>query len=104
MVDKKEIKNLIKWWDGLGDTQGLDFNKLVILPVMEAFGDNVNEILDYLDEMDVDDLDVISGCFEDIYGKFMTDEVWDRLEKLENKINEQSTRMKEYRKREGNGK
>ena len=71
---------------------------------MEAFGDNVNEILDYLDEIDVDDLDVIAGCFEDIYGKFMTDEVWDRLEKLENKINEQSTRMKEYRKREGNGK
>lgn len=99
MVDKKEVEDIIKWWDTLENTQGLDFDKFVIQPIMEAFGDDVDEILAYLDEMDVDDLDTISGCFEDIYGKFMTEEVWDALEKLENKINEQSTRMKKYRER-----
>lgn len=36
--------------------------------------------------MDVDDLETISGIFEDIYGKFMTDEVWDALEALEEKL------------------
>ena len=30
----------------------------------------------------------------------MTDEVWDALEKLEEKIDKESTRMKEYRERE----
>ena len=60
----------------------------------------MDEILAYLNEMDVDDLDEISGCFEDIYGKFMTEEVWDALEKLEVKIDKESTRMKEFRKKE----
>ncbi len=100
MVDKKEVESLVKWWDELEDTQGLDFARLVIFPLMEAFGDDVDEILAYLNEMDVDDLDEISGCFEDIYGKFMTDEVWDALEKLEVKIDKESTRMKEFRKKE----
>ena len=101
MVDKNEVESLVKWWDELEDTQGLDFTKLVIFPLMEAFGDDVEEILAYLNEMDVDNLDEIEGCFEYIYGKFMTDEVWEALEKLEEKIDRESTRMKEFRKREG---
>ena len=60
----------------------------------------MEEILAYLNEMDVDDLDEIEGCFEYIYGKFMTDEVWEALERLEEKIDRESTRMKEFRKRE----
>lgn len=100
MVDKKEVESLIKWWDELEDTQGLDFTKLVIFPLMEAFGDDVEEILVYLNEMDVDDLDEIEGCFPEIYGKFMADEVYDALEKLEERINRDSTRMKEFREKE----
>lgn len=100
MVDKNEVESLVKWWDELEDTQGLDFTKLVIFPLMEAFGDDVDEILAYLNEMDVDDLDEIEGIFEDIYGKFMTDEVWEALEKLEEKIDRESTRMKRFRERE----
>lgn len=53
---------------------------------MAAFGDNVDEILKFLNELDIDDLDYISGCFENIYGKFMTDDVWDALGALEDKI------------------
>ena len=78
----------------------IDSDKYFVNPLMEAFGDDVDEILAYLNEMDVDDLDEIEGIFEDIYGKFMTEEVWEALEKLEEKIDRESTRMKEFRKRE----
>ncbi len=101
VVNKKRIRELIDWYDN--EIRGEEYFYLerdFFMPIMEALGEDVDEILAYLDEMDVDDLDTISGCFEDIYGKFMTEEVWDALEKLEDKINEQSTRMKEYRGRE----
>lgn len=59
--------------------------KLLINPVMDALGDDIEEILKYLNSMDVDDLIVISGCFEFLYKKFTTDEVWGALGKLEAK-------------------
>jgi len=95
-VDTNRIKELIDWCE-TGDGMflcSMDWDKYLGMPLMEAFGDDVEEILAYLDEMDVDDLDTISGCFEDIYGKFTTDEVWDALEKLEEKIEKESTRAK----------
>lgn len=84
-MDKKEIESLIKWWKET-DTQGMDIGKYLFNPLMEAFGDDVEEILAYLNEMETEDLAIISGCFEEIYGKFLTDEVYDALEELENKI------------------
>lgn len=78
----------------------IDSDRYFVNPLMEAFGDDVDEILAYLNEMDVDDLDEIEGIFEEIYGKFMTDEVYEALGKLEEKIDRESTRMKEFRKRE----
>lgn len=101
-MDTNRIEELVKWFrthDGRV-LCAMDIDKYFVDPLMEAFGDDVDEILTYLNEMDVDDLDEISGIFEDIYGKFMTDEVWDALEKLEVKIDKESTRMKEFRKRE----
>lgn len=103
VVNKDRIKELIDWYNN--EVIGGEYFYLerdFFVPIMEALGDDVDQILEYLNEMDVDDLDTISGCFEDIYGKFMTEEVWDALEKLENKINEQSTRMKKYRERKMN--
>lgn len=101
-VDANEIEELIKWVRS-GDGPLLcdaDIDKFFINPLMEALGDDVDQILAYLDGMDVDDLDEIEGCFEEIYGKFMTDEVYEALGKLEEKIDRESTRMKEFRKRE----
>ena len=92
-MDEERIKSLIKWWEET-DTQGMDVTRYLFDPLMEAFGDDIDEILEYFKVMDVDDLDTISGCFEDIYGKFTTDEVWDALEKLEEKIEKESTRAK----------
>ena len=79
----------------------IDSDRYFVNPLMEAFGDDVDEILAYLNEMDVDDLDTISGCFEDIYEKFMTDEVYDALGKLKEKIEKESMRTKAFREREG---
>lgn len=84
-MDKNKIESLIKWWKET-DTQGIPYVKYFIEPLMKAFGDDVDEILEYLDNMDVKDLDFISGAFEYIYGKFTTEDVWDALEKLEQKI------------------
>ena len=84
-MDKNRIETLIKWWKET-DTQGMNITKYFIDPLMEAFGEDVEEILAYLNTMEVDDLEEISGCFEEIYGKFMTDEVYDALEELEEKI------------------
>ncbi len=78
----------------------IDSDKYFVNPLMEAFGDDVDEILAYLNEMDADDLNEIEGIFEEIYGKFMTDEVYEALGKLEEKIDRESTRMKESRKKE----
>lgn len=78
----------------------IDSDKYFVNPLLEALGNDVDEILAYLNGMDVDDLDEIEGIFEDIYGKFMTEEVYDALGKLEEKIDRESTRIKEFRKRE----
>ena len=90
-IDANRIEELVKWFrthDGRV-LCSMDIDKYFVNPLMEAFGDDVDEILAYLNEMDVDDLDEISGCFEDIYGKFMTEGVWEALEKLEKKIDEE---------------
>jgi hypothetical protein len=91
-MDKKEVKELIEWKKDVG-MEYCDIDKDFFNPLMTAFGDDVNEILDYLNEMDIDDLDEISGIFEDIYGKFMTEEVWNALEALEKKIEDAKAEM-----------
>lgn len=84
-VDKKEIESLIKWWMET-DTQGMDIEQHLITPLMELFGEDITEILEYLESLDEESLLAISGCFEDIYRKFTTDDVWNALDALEQKI------------------
>lgn len=81
-IDVAKIEELINWWLSI-DTQGMDVEKYLLTPVMEALGDDIDEIFDFLNAMEPEDLLVISGCFEDIYRKFMTEDVWDGLEALE---------------------
>jgi len=83
-IDVAKIEEIINWWQST-DTQGMDVNKYLLTPVMDALGDNIDEIFDFLNGMEPEDLLVISGCFEDIYRKFMTEDVWDKLEALERK-------------------
>ncbi len=65
-----------------------DCDKFFFNPLLEALGDDINEILKYLNHLNLKDLDRISGVFENIYEKFMTDEVYDALGELENKLKE----------------
>lgn len=85
-MDKNRIESLIKWWRET-DTQGVDIVKHLINPLMEAFGDDESEIIAYLNQMEPEDLEVISGSFEDIYRKFPSDEMYDALGELEDKMN-----------------
>ncbi len=86
-MDEEKVKSIIEEGrDNYEVVFCLDCEKYFYEPLMEAFGDDVEEILSYLDKLDEETLDFISGCFEYIYGKFMTDEVWNALEKLEEKI------------------
>lgn len=86
-MNKEEIIQLINWWRDT-DTQGMDIEKHLISKVMNALGNDIEEILSFLDELPVCDLEIISGCFEFIYDKFMTEEVYSALGILENKINQ----------------
>lgn len=85
-MDKNRIESLIKWWKET-DTQGVDIVKHLINPLMEAFGDDESEIIAYLNQMEPEDIEVISGSFEDIYRKFPSDEMYDALGELEDKMN-----------------
>ena len=87
-MDTNRIEELIKWfrtYDGRA-LCSMDRDKYFVTPIMEALGDDVDMILDYLSQMGDEDLREISGIFEEIYGKFMTDEVYDSLGALEEKI------------------
>lgn len=84
-MDENRIESLVKWWQET-DTQGMDIGKHLINPLMEAFGEDADAILAYLDKMELEDLKVISGCFECIYCRFKTDAVYEALGKLEDKI------------------
>ncbi len=84
-MDESRIEGLIKWWRET-DTQGVDAGEHLIDPLMEALGEDADAILAYLDKMALEDLKVVSGCFESIYRRFMTDEVYEALGKLEDKI------------------
>ena len=85
-MDKNRIESLIKWWKET-DTQGVDIVKHLINPLMEAFGEDESEIIAYLNQMDPEDLEIISGSFEDIYRRFPSDEMYDALGELEDKMN-----------------
>ena len=79
----KEIKMLAKKYYYLEPQYELFWSNVV-----EALGDNVEDIIKYFNEIEVELVDYLTCIFDDIYGKFMTDYVWDELEKLEKKIDE----------------
>lgn len=90
--DKERYEKLvecIRWWREI-DTQGMDVVKYFMTPVMEILGDDKNVVFDCLEKLPIEDLYEVSGCFEYVYKKFMTEDVWDRLAELEKKIEESS--------------
>ena len=84
MVDSKKVLSLISWYRKNGSVPDMDEN--FFYPILDALGDNENEIKIYLDSMNIKDLDCISGVFEDIYGKFLNDDMFAFLGMLRKKI------------------
>lgn len=84
-VKKSEADKLIAWWKET-DHSGMDYDKYVLVPLMEAMGDNIEEIFDYLESLPMKELEIVYGCFENIYKKFTTEKVWVELGRLEDKL------------------
>ena len=61
------------------------FDEKYIQPMLEALGDDEEEIKAFLIDCSKEDLLYMSEFFESIYGKFMNDEMWQFLENLEQK-------------------
>lgn len=85
MIDTEKVEEYISWKKEVGISY-LDLYEDFVNPVMDALGDDIDEILGFLNELEDDDLEIMSIIFEDIYKKFCTDDVWDALGELEEKI------------------
>lgn len=55
-------------------------------PLIAALGDDEKSIKDFLRSCEGDDLIYMSEIFEDIYGMFTNEDMWDFLEEMENKL------------------
>ncbi len=83
--DFNAILRLITWWKNT-DTQGIDSDKYFYMPLLARLGEDEETVLSRLECLSQSDLEVVSGCFEDVYRKFTTEKVWNALEVLEKKI------------------
>lgn len=79
------ILRLIEWWKNI-DKQGIDVEKYFYIPLMTQLGEDEETVLNRLQRLPRSDLEIVSGCFEDVYRKFTTEKVWYALEELEKKI------------------
>ena len=86
--DFNRMHRLIKWWKNT-DRQGMDSEKYFYTPLLALLGEEEDTVLNRLDCMSQSDLETISGCFEDVYRKFMTEKVWNALEELEKKLQQE---------------
>ena len=83
--DFNAILRLIRWWKNT-DTQGIDSDKYFYMPLLARLGEDEETVLSRLECLSQSDLEIVSGCFEDVYRKFTTEKVWNALEVLEKKI------------------
>lgn len=90
-VDETKANEIIDWWMNCENRSYMNVQKDFFDPLMTALGDDKDKALAYLANLDAKKLWEVSGCFEDIYRKWTTDDVWDKLEELENKIKNSAT-------------
>lgn len=90
--DFNDLLRLIEWWKNT-DTQGIDSEKHFYVPLLTRLGTDEDTVLNRLECLSESDLEIVSGCFEDVYRKFTTEKVWNALEKLEKKIQEKNRRI-----------
>lgn len=87
MVDKNKVLKLLKdrktFWSSQGMTDIPEYDELYLKPLIEALGDDEEEIKQFLRECDEEDLSYLCGIFEYIYEKFMNDDMYDFLDEME---------------------
>lgn len=87
MIEKEKVEKLIKdrktFWNTQGMTGHPKFDDLYTKPLIEALGDDEEEIKQFLRECNEEDLSYLCGIFEYIYEKFMNDDMYDFLDEME---------------------
>lgn len=87
MIDKKKIEKLLKdrktFWSGQGMTDIPEYDEQYTEPLVEALGDDEEEIKQFLRECNKEDLLYMSEIFEHIYEKFLNDDMYDFLDEME---------------------
>lgn len=87
MIDTEKVKKLIKdrktFWNSQGMTSHPQFDELYTKPLIEALGDDEEEIKQFLCGCNEEDLSNLCGIFEYIYEKFLNDDMYDYLDEME---------------------
>ncbi|NLG05585.1 MAG: hypothetical protein GX567_17440 [Clostridia bacterium] len=81
-----EAERIISWWKSMDEHQGISYVDNVSKPLLEIYDGDLAGIMTFLESISVDDLEIVSGCFEDIYRKWTTYDVWVALGRLEDKV------------------
>ena len=58
----------------------------VVAPLMEAFGDDLGEILEYPESWEEEDVEALAEVFDYLIGEFADDPRTEQLEQLQNNI------------------
>ena len=85
-LNEKEIQKIIKDLKYAGENDlmnNYDIDIDFFDPLMDAFGDEEEVVKEYIRNMTDEDRDEIAGCRENIYGKFMNEDMWEFLDIFE---------------------
>lgn len=82
MIKKETIAELLEYRKTLCGEEPW-FEKEYLNPILEALGDDEEEIKQFLRECNEEDLSYLCGIFEYIYEKFMNDDMYDFLDEME---------------------
>ena len=82
MIDKKAIVELLDYRKTLSGEEPW-YEKEYLNPMLEALGDDEEEIKQFLRECNEEDLSYLCGIFEYIYEKFLNEDMYDFLDEME---------------------
>ncbi len=84
MIDKERIKELIDFREKVGEKTSYNYPysySEFAGPVIEALGDNQDEIIEYFKTLTKREKDHLYFISDEIYDKFYNDEMFDALDK-----------------------
>ena len=85
MIDKKEIRKIIKWAKEHPEWVG-DYDEDFAEPLLDAANDDKDGLFAFLEDMKLEDLDYISGIFDNIDERWPGRDTEKRLRTMANKL------------------